>query len=145
VETLHPAQPSDAADVAALLAACGLAGEGAPADLQHFTVAREGGRLVGVIGLEVVGTDGLMRSLAVAPEQQGRGIARRLYASLLAQASRLGLRRLYVLSTGTPGFLAMLGFRSVPPEAVPEGIRATTAYRNLPPGGTCLSRAMPRP
>jgi len=145
MEELQPAQPADRDAIAALLVACELPHEDIAAHLQHFIVARDGGRLVGVIGLEVHGGDGLVRSLAVAGDRRGEGIARRLYASLIGSARHLGLERLYLLTTSAQGFFEMLGFRTVPRASVPDVIRATEEFRALCPStATCMTRPLPR-
>lgn len=145
METLTPATPADEAAVAALLASCGLPHLDIAPHLAHFTLARDGHLLVGVIGLEVHGADGLLRSLAVAPDRRGEGIARRLYATLLRNARQLGLTRLYLLTTSAQGFFEMLGFRLVGRDTVPETIRATEEFRQLcPASAACMTRSLPR-
>jgi amino-acid N-acetyltransferase len=145
MEELQPALPADREAIAALLVACDLPHEDIAPHLERFTVARDAGRLVGVIGLEVHGVDGLVRSLAVADDRRGEGIARRLYASLLGGAHRLGLSRLYLLTTTAQGFFEMLGFRAVPRESVPESIRATEEFRALcPSSAICMTRPLSR-
>ncbi len=145
MEALAPASPADRDAVVALLDRCGLPSRDVDAHLAHFTVAREAGRLVGVIGVEVHGTDGLLRSLAVAEECRGRGIARRLYATKLGHALRLGIERLYVLTTTAQGFFELLGFTVVPRDEVPESIRGTEEFRVLcPTTACCMVRAVPR-
>ncbi len=129
----------------ALLEACGLPHQDIGPHLPHFTVARDGGRLVGVIGLEVHGQEALLRSLAVAPDRRGRGIARRLYATVIGQAQRLGLDRLYLLTTTADAFFEMLGFSSVPRESVPQAIREAREFGGLGPGSAvCMLRTVPR-
>ncbi len=144
MEQLAPARPDDAAEIAALLTACGLPSRDIAAHLPHFTVARDGGRLVGVIGLEVHGAIGLLRSLAVDEDRRGEGIALRLYAAELAVARRAGMERLFCLTTSAQRFFEMLGFRALPRDAVPEAIRDTEEYRTLCPAtATCMVRPMP--
>jgi N-acetylglutamate synthase-like GNAT family acetyltransferase len=145
MEELADAGPDDRDAVAALLASCGLPHADIAAHLPHFTVARAGGRIVGVIGLELHGEDGLLRSLAVADDHRGEGIARRLYASLLGRARSLGVARLYLLTTSAQGFFEMLGFRAVDRASVPEAIRGTEEFRALcPASATCLVRSVAR-
>ena len=143
MEDLENAGPEDQEAVAALLEGCGLPHEDIAPHLGHFTLARSGGRLVGVIGLEVHGHDGLLRSLAVAEEHRGEGIARRLYASLLGRARGLGVERLFLLTTNANGFFEMLGFRVVERQDVPEAIRGTEEFRMLcPRTATCMARTV---
>ena len=145
MEELQPARPQDREAIVALLEECGLPHQDIAAHLQHFTVARDGERLVGVIGLEVHGTAGLLRSLAVPADRRGEGIARRLYAATLALARRLALEQLYCLTTDAQGFFEMLGFRVLSREEVPLVIRETEEFRALcRSDATCMARVMPR-
>jgi amino-acid N-acetyltransferase len=143
MEDLENAGPGDLEAVAALLEGCGLPHEDIEPHLGHFTLARSGGRLVGVIGLEVHGRDGLLRSLAVAEDHRGEGIARRLYASLLGHARGLEVERLFLLTTSANGFFEMLGFHVIEREVVPEAIRSTEEFRVLcPQTATCMVRSV---
>ncbi len=63
--------------IRAFLQAAGLPAADVETGRQEYLLAEEGGRLVGTVGLERVGQDGLSRSLAVAPERRGRGLAAR--------------------------------------------------------------------
>ncbi len=143
MEVVQPATAGDAAAIAALLATCGLPSHDIGAHLDHFLVARDGERLVGTIGLEVHGAEGLLRSLAVVEDRRGGGIARRLYAALLVHARATGVRRLHLLTTTAEGFFALLGFRPVPRESVPDAIRATEEFRALCPAtALCMARVV---
>ena len=62
---------------------------GVPAT-RHYVAAEADGELVGYAGLMVVGTDGDVQTLAVAPAHRGRGLGRRLLEDLLAEAARRG-------------------------------------------------------
>jgi amino-acid N-acetyltransferase len=145
MEAIVGARPEHEVEVVALLRACGLPHADVAAHLPHFSLAVDGGRVVGVIGLEVHGQDGLVRSLAVADDRRGEGIARRLYAALLGRSHRLGLLRLFLLTTTAQGFFELLGFRQIARDAVPEAIRATEEFRTLcPANATCMERPMAR-
>jgi amino-acid N-acetyltransferase len=141
MEQHSAARDVDRDAIAALLGSCGLPHTDIGPHLSHFTLARDGGRIIGVIGIEVHGRDGLMRSLAVVPECRGRGVARRLYAALLGRAHGLGITRLYALTTSARGWFALLGFRAVRRDDVPEAIRATEEFRVLcPQSAVCMVR-----
>jgi amino-acid N-acetyltransferase len=141
MEQHTPARDEDRDAIAALLASCGLPQSDIASHLPHFTLAREDGRIVGVIGVEVHGLDGLMRSLAVAPAHRGRGVARRLYASLLKSARGLGITRLYLLTATALSWFQLLGFRAVPRDEVPEAIRSTEEFRTFcPASAVCMMR-----
>jgi amino-acid N-acetyltransferase len=77
--------------------------------LRDFLVADRGGELVEI------------KSLAVAREHQRRGIGRRLVRSCLAEARRLGITKVFALTT-TPDFFAGIGFEPVSRETLPHKI-----------------------
>jgi amino-acid N-acetyltransferase len=59
-----PASPGDLPSVRELLARCDLPAEDLrPSHLDHFVLCRDGGRLVGTVGLEPLGEVALLRSL----------------------------------------------------------------------------------
>jgi N-acetylglutamate synthase-like GNAT family acetyltransferase len=132
--TYGPASPDDLPAVKALLERCELPTEDLrPDQLAHFVVCRAQGGLVGAVGLEVLGGVGLLRSLAVAPEVRGRGLAHDLWARVRAEARRRDVRRLYLLTTTAAPLFSKWGFRSVTRDSVPEVVRATPEYSLLCP------------
>jgi amino-acid N-acetyltransferase len=90
--------------------------------LRDFLVADRGGELVGCAALTIQ-WDNLaeIKSLAVAREHQRRGIGRRLVRSCLAEARRLGITKVFALTT-TPDFFAGIGFEPVSRETLPHKI-----------------------
>jgi amino-acid N-acetyltransferase len=142
--TIEAARETDLPAITALLERCALPSVDVAPHLAHFTVAREGSNVVGVIGLEVHGTVGLLRSLAVDAECRGGGLARRLYAAELGVAQRSGVERLYCLTTTAQGFFEMLGWRVLLRDEVPLVIQETHEFTSLcPASAICLVRAMP--
>ena len=83
------AHPNELA-VRALLAAAGLpVADLTAAHLDDFWGCGDGSKLAGVVGLEAYGTVALLRSLAVAPDGQGRGLG----SALLAHAEQAARQR----------------------------------------------------
>ena len=82
-------------------------------DVPEFWVARQGEQVVGCGALHVLWEDiGEIRTVAILPEVRGRGIGNAVCSAIIAEARRLGLRRLFVL-TFEVAFFAGLGFRPV--------------------------------
>ena len=88
---IDTAQLDDQAAVESLLAQSDLPTQDLPTGLPNFSIAKEGETLVGVAGLESFGSVGLLRSVAVDPTYQGKGIAARLIDRLvdIAKAATL--------------------------------------------------------
>jgi amino-acid N-acetyltransferase len=111
--------------------------------LHHFHVLRDGDRVDGVIGLEICGEHGLLRSLAVAPAARRSGHGTMLLASAERDAAMLELRSLFLLTTGAAAFFEQRGYRPTPRSQVPPEIAATTEFSALcPASAICLMRAV---
>jgi amino-acid N-acetyltransferase len=82
--------------------------------LRDYYVYREDqGPLLGIAALHICWAGlGEIRSVAVAPTHQRRGIASRLVATCLAEAHALGLSEIFLL-TLAPDFFQRFGFRVV--------------------------------
>ena len=138
--TLAPASPADLDAALALLAACDLPAEGVaelPAGL--LVVARRDGAVVGTAALEVHATDGLLRSVAVAPSERGTGLGVALTADRLVEARARGLTAAYLLTTTAAGFHARFGFQPFARADVPPAVAASPELAHLCPStARCL-------
>jgi amino-acid N-acetyltransferase len=99
--------------------------------LAHYLVAKRGAALLGVVGLEPLGTVGLLRSLAVASSDRGCGLGIELTCALERHARGLGIAELYLLTTTAEPFFGKLGYRAMPRDGAPPAIQGTTEYREL--------------
>jgi len=82
--------------------------------LRDYYVYREDqGPLLGIAALHICWAGlGEIRSVAVTPAHQGRGIASRLVETCLAEARAIGLSEIFLL-TMVPEFFQRFGFRLV--------------------------------
>ncbi len=82
--------------------------------LRDYYVYREDeGPLLGIGALHICWAGlGEIRSVAVLPAHQGRGIASRIVETCLAEAQAIGLSEIFLL-TMTPEFFQRFGFRLV--------------------------------
>lgn len=141
--TFSSAGSADEERIRELLQAYGLPYEDIAEHLDHFIVAEMGADLVGVVGLEVHGTTGLLRSLAVADAHRGKGIAKDLYTRILAHAHLQGVRELYLLTTTAEGFFSRLGFDKTNRDEVSESISATKEFKSLCPStAVCMAKSI---
>ena len=90
--------------------------------LRDFIVADHNGRLVGCVALTIE-WDNLaeVKSLAVSPRHQRRGIGRRLVKACLVESRRLGIGKVFAL-TMVPSFFEGLGFERVTRESLPHKV-----------------------
>ena len=144
-----PLRRSTAADdprIRAFLEAAGLPATDVATGAQEYLLLEEEGRLLGTIGLERVGPDALVRSLAVAPERRGRGLAAQLDAGAVALAQERGIATLYLLTTTAEAFAARRGYERIPRTEVPAGILALPQFRALCPAtAACMRRRVATP
>ena len=106
--------------------------------LPRFIVAHEGEVIVGVIGLEVYGHIGLLRSLVVRSDVRGRGIGRELVERLCAHATIQGVRDLYLLTVDTKDYFTILGFKHIERTLAPTAIQTTRQFNELCPSSAVL-------
>jgi len=137
---LHGTKPAivtlPGADVRAateLLAASGLPLAGWSEPNVERWGAYDGSRLVGLVALEVHGRHGLVRSLAVAPEARGRGLATALVARALVEAGRRDLATLTALTETIPDLIVRWGFREVARAELPYAVRASPELQEACP------------
>ena len=91
---IQSATPEDLRDIQDLLRAVDLPAEDlTPTHLAHFLVGHDGRRLVGVVEIEPTGDGALLRSLAVRPAHQGKGVGTRLLEAMETQARQGTWRR----------------------------------------------------
>ena len=88
---------------------------------------------VAVVGLEAQGPAGLLRSLAVAPEWRGRGLADALVRHAEAVAAAQGVQTLFLLTTTAEAFFLQRGYRHADRASAPAFIRATPQFSGLCP------------
>lgn len=137
---IETAQPTDRAAIIGLLEQGSLLTEDLPVDLSDFLMAKDEDTLVGVAALESFGSVGLMRSVAVDPAYQGKGIAAQLIDQVLATAVAAHLQEIYLITTTAEGYFDRYGFAPVSRETVPETIRQTRQFSGLCPSSAVVMK-----
>lgn len=111
--TIRRATESDTASIEVLIALFPerLVQETLPS-AEAFFVAEEGGRVVGCCALDIYSKKiAEIRSLAVHPEHQGKGIATALVEACVGRADSEGVREVLAI-TGVVDFFDRFGFKS---------------------------------
>jgi N-acetylglutamate synthase-like GNAT family acetyltransferase len=141
---IRASRREDDPQVRAFLEAAGLPAGDVQSGRQEYLLAEEGGRLVGTIGLERVGPDALSRSLAVAADRRGQGLAARLDEAVVELARARGVKTLYLLTTTAEGYALRRGYERIPRGEVPPGILALPQFQALCPAtAVCMRLRLP--
>lgn len=143
--TLRAGSPEDLPAIRALLENARLPLAGVPDGLSRLVVAEVGGELAGVAALERYGTSALLRSVAVAPQHQGKGIGDAMIRRLLEEARCDCIHDVYLRTTTAEGYFPKFGFAPVGVETVPLAVQDSVEFRGACPASAvtmvcCLSR-----
>jgi amino-acid N-acetyltransferase len=112
----------------------------AQAHLEHFIGCGSAEALDGVVGLELYPPYALLRSLAVAPRERGRGLGERLVIEAQRHAREHGVREMYLLTTSAGRFFARAGYEPLSRDAAPAAIRETSEFATICPASAALMR-----
>ncbi|MCE6991445.1 arsenic resistance N-acetyltransferase ArsN2 [Dyadobacter sp. CY323] len=137
---IENARPEEKELVMSLLKEADLLTEDLPEGLPNFLLTKEEQTLVGVAGLELFGSLGLLRSVAVDPNHQGKGIAGRMVEQLLAGADEQGLQAVYLITTTADHYFDRYGFTAVDRLQVPEAIQQTRQFSGLCPSSAVVMK-----
>jgi len=130
---------ADLKEIVPLLAECGLpVADISASQPPLFFGIRTESSLVAVIGLELFGSAGLLRSLAVSRAHRGRGLARQLVAYAERVAASRGISTLFLLTTTAATFFENSGFVPASRSAAPPAIQATPQFSGLCPASSAF-------
>jgi N-acetylglutamate synthase-like GNAT family acetyltransferase len=94
---------------------------------------------VGFGGLEIFGSDALLRSLVTLPPLRQVGIGAAMVAVLETEARALKCRAIYLLTASDPRFFSRLGYAACARGDVPEAVRASRQFAALcPPSAVAM-------
>jgi amino-acid N-acetyltransferase len=93
-------------------------------NIRDFWVKEEKGKVSGCAALHISWDDlAEIKSVAVAKRSQGRGFGRQLISACLEEASRLGAKKVFVL-TYKPEYFRKFGFKRVAHSSLPHKVWA---------------------
>lgn len=99
--------------------------------IDTFWVAEDGEGTAGCIGLEVYDEAALLRSIVSAPRLRGTGLGGALTHRVLAEAERLGAKRVYLFTMNAAPFFTRMGFAVCTMDDFEESARQSTQYQAL--------------
>ncbi len=140
---LRPATADDFAAIVRLLEGVSLdASDLNPAQTSAFLLLCDADEILACGAVERFDDrSGLVRSLAVRPSHRGRGLATRIMQSLETHARYRGIRQLFLLTQGAPGFFTRLHFDRCDRAQAPEPMRRSPQFTELCPStAVCMCK-----
>ncbi|HEV8265038.1 MAG TPA: arsenic resistance N-acetyltransferase ArsN2 [Gemmatimonadales bacterium] len=141
IPTVAPAVPADLPEILSLLAASKLPAAGIADHVATTLVARQGGKIVGCAAVEIYGTAGLLRSVAVATARRGTGLGQRLTAAALELAAQRGVRAVYLLTTTAGDYFPRFGFKPIDRKTMDPALERSEELRGACPASALAMRA----
>jgi amino-acid N-acetyltransferase len=137
---IDQARPEDAQAVLRLLERNHLPLDGLIGSRATILVARENGQIIGSAALEIYADGALLRSVAVAPEAQRRGLGQELTAAAIRTAERLSVPALYLLTTTADRFFPRFGFERIARDDVPATVQTSIEFVSACPSSATVMR-----
>jgi amino-acid N-acetyltransferase len=106
--------------------------------LEHFFFAGSDGSPTGLVGLELYGTDALLRSLVVDENFRGKGLGSTLINYAEQYAASKGVRSIYLLTTTAEAFFKRLGYERIERSHAPTSIQQTREFAGLCPASSAF-------
>ena len=139
--TLTPAAPADLPAVLDLLERSTLPRAGIEEHLDTTIVAKEGERVVGCAAVEVYGTAGLLRSVAVEVSLRGLGMGQQLTHAALDLARGRGVRTAYLLTETAGEYFPRFGFRRIERAQVDPAVLQSVEFKSACPASALVMQA----
>ena len=140
--TLRPAD-GDLSYVEGLLEENDLPARDVRSNPDCFYIGYVGGDPIGVGGLELYESAGLLRSLVVKRSARGNGFGTGIRAALERTARTSGVEALYLLTTTAADFFAAHGYAEIDRSEAPSSIRRTTEFAELCPAtAVCMRKRL---
>ena len=141
----RPARSEDYAAIRALLVEQGLPSEDVRAsdETSRFHLVERDGQILGCAGLEVYGTDALLRSVAVAHSMRDSGLGCALVGIAERDAAAIGVQRLFLLTTTAADYFRRIGYQRCDRNAAPLLVQASSQFNGLcPASAVCMSKEL---
>ena len=127
---LDRARLEDAAEIEELLRSVGLPAADVAGDgLFAHWVWRRDGRVVATVGLDIVGSEAVLRSLATHADCRGQRIASALCDAAEEEARRQSVAAVYLLTEAAQRFAEQRGYHIVSRASVPESVASHRQFR----------------
>lgn len=106
--------------------------------LEHFFFIGSDGSPTGLVGIEIHGTDALLRSLVVAENARTRGVGSALVQHAEGYATSRQVSAMYLLTTTAEEFFQRRGYRRFERAQAPRAIQSTPEFAGLCPASSAF-------
>jgi amino-acid N-acetyltransferase len=107
-------------------------------DLTSFFYCGPAASPSALIGLEIYGTEALLRSLVVDPSVRSIGLGSALVERAEIHAAKHGVGALYLLTTTAEAFFARRGYHRIDRAVAPAAIRSTREFAGFCPASSAF-------
>lgn len=127
---------SDIKEIQNLLKKNSLPFEDLESSMVSLFVSVLNGQIIGCIGVEIKGEDGLLRSFSVTDKYKNQGIGNALFNILVNYSKSENIKKLHLLTTTADGYFSKKGFVKSDRINAPESIQTTTEFSTLCPSSS---------
>jgi amino-acid N-acetyltransferase len=106
--------------------------------LEHFFFIGSDSSPTALVGLELYGTDALLRSLVVGKNARSKGLGSGLTGHAENYAASRSVRSLYLLTTTAESFFRRLGYERIDRSRAPPSIKRTREFACLCPASSAF-------
>ncbi|MFX0066087.1 MAG: arsenic resistance N-acetyltransferase ArsN2 [Candidatus Hermodarchaeota archaeon] len=107
--------------------------EGIQTHISDFIVSIHDATVIGCAGIEVYETVGLLRSVAVHPDYQGKAIGNALIRMILSHAQKRRIEEIFLLTETAEKYFLKLGFKRINRDDIDYRIKETQEFKTLCP------------
>jgi amino-acid N-acetyltransferase len=136
--SIRPATPADFEKAIALLQSVQLPVTDIDTGLSNFLVAETDDAITGVIGLELLGDNALLRSMAVNTAYRNGGQAAALVLQLEALALRSRAHTIYLLTETARDYFLRKGYEVIDRSQAPPSIQSSSEFSHVCPASAVL-------
>ncbi|WNF37272.1 GNAT family N-acetyltransferase [Bacillaceae bacterium IKA-2] len=120
-----------------LLAKAGSSKQGIEQNIDNFLVAcAPDKKIIGTVGIEPLGKDGLLRSLVLSSESWNAKIGLNFIELAVAFGKQKGFQKLYLLTNTSLPFFEYVGFKIMDEAEIPECVKASKHFSQYVEGVT---------
>lgn len=127
------AEKQDLARITALLLSCELPVSDLQTSNITFIISTDNENLIGCIGIEPYGHNGLLRSFAVDSNYRKNGIGGQLLDKILAFCKQTGISNLHLLTTTAEKYFEAKGFIATFRDKAPSAIKNSAEFSSICP------------